>query len=97
MVSGLIGAYDLATSESMQAHVVQVLKRAGVQEMAVNSGAAFDPSISDAQARVPTDDPARYQRVAYTIRPGWQQSGTVIRAPQVAIWVPKPPGSQEQS
>ena len=101
LVQGLIGVYDVSGNAAVQAHVAQVLSRVGVQRVAVDPGAVFDPSVYEAVSTATTDDPDKVQRVIETIRPGWQRPDMVLRPPQVAVWVPgsvsRPPSGAARS
>lgn len=87
LVDGLIGAYDLSADLSVQAHIAQVLARVGIERVVIDPGTKFDAKVCEAVSTMGTDDPSQYSRVAETIRPGWVGTGTVLRPPQVAVWI----------
>lgn len=86
-MKGLIGAYDVSQSDAVQAHVVQVLQRTGIERVIVPAGVEFDPSSYEAVSTEATSDPTQVKRVAKTIRPGWKGATGMIRYAQVAVWV----------
>lgn len=86
-MQGLIGAYDVAHDEAVQAHVAQVLQRNGIEKVIVPTGVLFDPASYEAVSTEKTSDPAKIKRVATTVRPGWKGSTGMVRAAQVAVWV----------
>lgn len=86
-MQGLIGAYDLAHDEAVQAHVAQVLQRNGIEKIVVPTGVQFDPASYEAVSTEATSDPAKIKRVSSTVRPGWKGSTGMVRSAQVAVWV----------
>lgn len=86
-MQGLIGAYDVSRDEAVQAHVVQVLQRNGIERVTVPTGVLFDPASYEAVSTVHTADPGKIKRVAETIRPGWKGPNGLVRSAQVAVWV----------
>jgi GrpE len=86
LVEGLIGAHDLAAdAPAVSAHIEQVLRGAGVQLLAADTGAAFDP---ETQLVIETraNGAERVGTVVAQVRPGWRNEDGLLRPTEVIVW-----------
>ncbi|MGH3814901.1 MAG: nucleotide exchange factor GrpE [Pseudonocardiaceae bacterium] len=69
----------------------RALSDAGITEFSAE-GEPFDPTRHHAADIEWTDDPARNQRVARTLSPGYSDGPTVVRAAEVLVYRSRTPG-----
>ena len=87
LIVALVDLVDRVNSQALRADILAALARAGVHQIEVPAGEAFDAARMRGVGSAPTADPALVGRVAATDRPGFRDGSQVIRLPDVIVHV----------
>lgn len=81
----LVELLDLVPTDSLRYRVQRALSDAGIAEYQAD-GEVFDPERHHVVDVESTDDPALESRVAQTVRPGYADGQSVVRAADVLLY-----------
>jgi hypothetical protein len=86
LVETCIDVRERVPSEALAQRLQHALERVGVRPVRAE-GQRFDPAVHRAVGRVPTGDPRLHEMVAATEHVGYEDSGSLLRFPEVTVYL----------